>query len=351
MEIKEVPIKKLIPYARNAKIHTEVQVENIANSIEQFGWKQPIVIDKDGVVIVGHGRLMAAEQLKLKTVPCVVADDLTEEEVKAYRIADNKANESEWDFKLLRKELEDLKDFNIDMSDFGIDSFEVEIQHDEHQVATQSRVSNILNLDKGDYRDEGYYGIPVIKPVYDLPPIKEWIGFNEVLSDKEPSGKAVHFFIDDYQFERIWNNTDKYVDKLRKYVCVASPDFSPYGNMPLALQIYNHYRKHWVARYLQDHGVTVIPTIRETKHREGDKWCYEGEPVGGIVIISAMWSNDEDKIERNKYHYNLMKTLLKPKKIFVYGTNASNLGIAEGDNVEFIRDFSQRRYDKNARKK
>lgn len=121
MVIKWVDPGTLVPYPANAKLHPTAQVEHIANSIKAFGWKQPIVVDANNVVIIGHGRLLAAKQLMLDTVPVVYADDLTEEQANALRLADNKTNESEWDFSKLEEELAQLAINGIDMSDFGFD--------------------------------------------------------------------------------------------------------------------------------------------------------------------------------------------------------------------------------------
>ena len=85
---------ELVPYEKNAKLHDEKQIKNVANSISRFGWQQPIVIDESGVVVIGHCRLEAAKKLKLKEVPVTVASGLTEDEIKELRIADNKTNES-----------------------------------------------------------------------------------------------------------------------------------------------------------------------------------------------------------------------------------------------------------------
>lgn len=108
MEIIIKPVSELTPYKANAKKHDKTQVNNVAESIKQYGFVQPVVVDKDNVVVIGHCRLLAAKQLKMKEVPCVCVDDLTEEQVKALRIVDNKSNESEWDFDLLADELGDL---------------------------------------------------------------------------------------------------------------------------------------------------------------------------------------------------------------------------------------------------
>ena len=120
LKIEYLPVGSLKPYEKNAKKHPSEQIEHIANSIMEFGFRQPLVIDKDNVLVIGHGRLLAAKKLGLDTVPCVRADDLTDEQIKALRLADNKTNESEWDFDLLGDELDDI--LKIDMSMFGFDA-------------------------------------------------------------------------------------------------------------------------------------------------------------------------------------------------------------------------------------
>lgn len=129
MEIKEIKIEELKPYENNPR-HNEAAVGPVANSIKEFGFKVPIIIDKDNVIIAGHTRLKAAKLLGLETVPCVLADDLTEEQAKAFRLADNKVSElAEWDFDDLEKELEELDamDLDFEMSDFGFTSDDSEI--------------------------------------------------------------------------------------------------------------------------------------------------------------------------------------------------------------------------------
>lgn len=116
MNIENVKISKLKPYEKNAKKHDETQINNVAESIKQFGMVQPIVVDKDNVVIIGHCRLEACKKLKYNEVPCVRADTLTDEQVAKLRLLDNKLNESDWDFELLGEELLDL-----DMSGFELD--------------------------------------------------------------------------------------------------------------------------------------------------------------------------------------------------------------------------------------
>lgn len=116
MNIVNIEVKKLKPYDKNAKKHDQTQIDNVAESIKQFGMVQPIVIDKDNVIIIGHCRFEACKKLKFKEVPCVKADELSEEQVAKLRLLDNKLNESEWDFDLLGEEL-----LELDLNDFALD--------------------------------------------------------------------------------------------------------------------------------------------------------------------------------------------------------------------------------------
>ncbi|KRL10743.1 ParB-like protein [Schleiferilactobacillus perolens DSM 12744] len=124
MQIENWPIEKVTPYDKNPRNNNQA-VEATANSLKEFGWKQPIVVDKDGVIIVGHTRLKAAKKLKMKTVPVLVAKDLDPEHVKAYRLADNRVGElADWDLGLLDDELASIND--LDMSDFGFTDAELD---------------------------------------------------------------------------------------------------------------------------------------------------------------------------------------------------------------------------------
>ena len=133
MDVRNISVKDLIPYERNTKKHDKTQINNVAESIKQYGFVQPIVIDKDNMVVIGHCRLLAAKQLKMKEVPCVCVEDLTEEQVKALRIVDNKSNESEWDFDILPDELAELDLSGFDF-DFGIEDEEKETEIVEDEV-------------------------------------------------------------------------------------------------------------------------------------------------------------------------------------------------------------------------
>lgn len=124
MEVKNVNVRDIIPYEDNPR-KNEDAVQVVMNSIKEFGFKQPIVLDEHNVIVVGHTRFMAAKKLGYTEVPCVIASDLTEEQVNAYRLVDNKTNEyAEWDTQLLAGELNAI--INIDMEMFGFDLEEEE---------------------------------------------------------------------------------------------------------------------------------------------------------------------------------------------------------------------------------
>ena len=124
MQIVYKKIKDLIPYEKNPRNNDDA-VEYVSNSIKEFGFKVPIIIDKNNVIVAGHTRYKASKKLNLDEVPCIIADDLTDEQIKAFRLADNKTSEiASWDFDLLEQELADL--VNFDMSNFGFDILEEE---------------------------------------------------------------------------------------------------------------------------------------------------------------------------------------------------------------------------------
>jgi len=150
-ETVEVDINKLIPYAQNAKKHDKKQIKNVATSLKRFGWKQPIVITKDNVVVIGHCRLEAAKTLKMATVPCVIADDLSDVEIKELRIADNKTNESPWDEDMLKADIVGLQ---FEGFDFDFMKAEREVEEDDYDeappVEPKSKMGQVYKL--GEHR-------------------------------------------------------------------------------------------------------------------------------------------------------------------------------------------------------
>lgn len=149
MEIIQKNIEELKPYKNNPR-HNDMAVDAVANSIKEFGFKVPIIIDKNDEIIAGHTRLKAAKQLGLKEVPCIIADDLSDEQIKAFRLADNKVAElADWDLSLLESELKNIP--NIDMMEFGfIDEAARELQEvdiQEKELVPFIKVHYLISAD------------------------------------------------------------------------------------------------------------------------------------------------------------------------------------------------------------
>ena len=180
-------------------------------------------------------------------------------------------------------------------------------------------MSEHLNLLSMAFDGVGKYDIPQIKPVTELY-IKDWVGFNYVATTKKNrETTGVHFYIDDYQFERIWNLPKRYADVLKEFGAVLTPDFSTYLDFPEAVRIFNHYRKHWCGAYWQALGATVIPTI-EWGDAIDYEWCFDGEPEGGIVAVSNLqMMKDKNLREQFMRGYKEMLIRLQPKEVLIYG--------------------------------
>lgn len=322
MKIISMPIGEIHPYGKNPR-KNDGAVNAVAESIRQFGFNQPIVVDKDHVIIVGHTRYKAAKKLGIKDIPVIVAEDLSDQQAKAYRLADNKTNDlADWDFELLGDELDSIFDF--DMSDFGFDindedKEDAEMDEDSYYGDERERTSASYNLEYFDQiRSDGFYEMPVIEPVDYIP--DELIGFNYVLSSNRRDA-GVHFFIDDYQFERVWNEPLKYMDILQEFPCVLTPDFSLYMDMPRAMKIWNIYRSRLIGQMMQDYGITVIPTLSWAEP-ETFRFCFDGLRKGGTVAVSTVgvirdeearkiWTSGMDEAIRR----------LQPDQILCYGSD------------------------------
>lgn len=125
------------------------------------------------------------------------------------------------------------------------------------QIYRQCR--NYENLNRRIFDGVGEFSIPALES--GLYTVDNWISFNYAKGCEEPEQHGIHFFIDDYQFMRLWKDPDRYLEMLRRFQVVCTPDFSTYTDFPKAIQVYNHYRKHWLGAYWQENGINVIPTI------------------------------------------------------------------------------------------
>lgn len=328
MEIVMIKTSDLRPYKNNPRINDHA-VDYVKRSIEEFGFKVPIVIDEHYTIITGHTRHKAAKQLGLDTVPCVIASDLTDEQIDAFRLVDNKASElATWDLDKLTDELKDLSvNFDISAFDFEIPAMFHTPEHDQEEDQEEEferyygdereRTAETYNLYDFDETDcSGFYQMPVIEKTDHTP--TRLIGFNYVLnSDDFEAG--VHFYLDDYQFERIWNNPHKYIDRLAEFDCVLTPDFSLYMNMPMAMKVWNTYRNRLIGQILQRYDITVIPCVSWAEP-ETFSFCFDGIEPGGTISVSTIGvKRDEDAYSIWKAGMDETLKRLKPKCIVIYG--------------------------------
>lgn len=173
------------------------------------------------------------------------------------------------------------------------------------------------NLEKGIFVGAGKYDIPILRPEK-YKPVK-YIDFTRATGCRDYEGKGVHFFVDDYQFERIWTKFERNMNMLVKFDAVLTPDWSLYTDWPVAVQIWNHYRKHYIGKHLQRMGVTVYPTICWSDKKSFD-WCFDGEPVGGCVAVSSVGTQlRKGAKEAFMLGYDAMLERLEPETIIFYG--------------------------------
>ncbi len=191
MNIEYIDISKISPYKDNAKKHSKEQVDQVARSIKKFGWVQPLVIDANNIVIIGHCRLEAAEKLGQKEVPVLRAVNLTEKEVKALRLADNKLNESAWDMDLV---IGDLKSIGLDF--IGFTGFDKELVLDEDGFGTEFTLSS---EDKSPFQQ-----ITFVLADEQAEQVKEAIAYAktipeykncETMGNENSNGNALHFIM------------------------------------------------------------------------------------------------------------------------------------------------------------
>ena len=317
MNIVQKKVSDIIPYGKNPRKNDEA-VKYVMESIREFGFKVPIVIDKNNVVVAGHTRLKAAKKLKLDQVPCIVADDLTDAQIQAFRLADNKvAEKAEWDFDLLSAELDELIDFDMELFGFEDIAQEFVDEEEEEKKNERLRTDRAYNLELFDPFDtEGFYQMPVIHNNYFIPEKIKSFNYALTSSDKEC---GIHFYIDDYQFERVWNSPQEYVHTLGQYECIFSPDFSLYMDMPIAMKLWNVYRSRLIGQYYQNCGMRVIPTV-SWGEKETFAFCFDGIEENSIVSVSTIgvkndaeafkiWTDGIDELIKRK----------KPSTILVYG--------------------------------
>lgn len=320
--IEHVSIDGLIPYEHNSKKHSEKQLRLIEKSIQEFGFITPILIDEHNRIIAGHGRTQAAKMLGMSTVPAVRVEGLTDEQRRAYIIADNRLTElGGWDKDIIAEELStlDIDGFDVDITGFCIDDIsQLQLAIDKPYGAERQRTIDTYNLGLQDNVEstEDFWQMPVIENNGYIP--ESLIGFNYAKTSKNNQA-GIHFYLDDYQFERVWNSPEKYIEILKNFSCILSPDFSLYTDMPMPMKIWNTYRSRQIGAFYQSCGIKVIPTISWCEP-ETYQFCFEGIPQGSIVSVSTIGVKREDSaFETWKNGMDAMIQKIKPSAILVYG--------------------------------
>lgn len=173
------------------------------------------------------------------------------------------------------------------------------------------------NLNIMQFDTEGEYNTPILEP-YKYEPV-EFVGFNYARSAKNKKEKGLHFFVDDYQFERLWREPLAYVNLIGEFHSIMTPDFSLYTDYPKALQIYNHYRKHWLGALWQSMGYKVIPTIAWSD-KDSFKWCFDGTPKGATVAVSSVGTQRSKETKALFLDgWNEMLDRLQPETVIFHG--------------------------------
>ena len=322
LQIEYVPTVTLKAYDKNAKIHTPEQVRQIVQSIKDFGFNDPIAIKGD-IVVEGHGRLLAAQELGIKEVPIVRLDHLTEAQRKAYTIVHNQLTMNTGnDLDILNAELEELAATDIDMSVFGL-----ELPEDEPDEYTGGDTGYYGDAVEATYkqinfrlydpnRTEGKYNMPILKPVDYVP--KRMMGFNYAKTSTDYEA-TLHFYLDDYQFERIWNSPMQYLPLLAKFDACLTPNYSIYLDYPEAAKIWNTWRSRLMGQVMQDYGITTIPIVYWSTESSYD-WAFDGLPENSTLSINDFNRTHE---ESRRLWDEGVKELIRrkrPTRILLYGT-------------------------------
>ena len=186
MKIELVDVDKLIPYEKNAKKHSNEQVARLAAHIQRFGWDQPIVVDKNFVIIKGHGRRLAAMSVGIAKVPVLVRDDITDEEANAIRIGDNAVASVEYDTKLLQEELQRLMatdDLNFEVGDLGLSEKDQKLLLSDLTIPEESVLMEDTHAEIARQKEED--AIAVAKADSQAVAVAKAFGFKTVTRDQE----------------------------------------------------------------------------------------------------------------------------------------------------------------------
>lgn len=306
------------PDPNNERDHSR-GIEELMASIRDAGFVGTIALrsHEDPTVVAGHGRLEALKRLGWTELPddhIEYLDHLTDEEVARFRLNDNKTSDlSRWNKAKLTQSVKRLERQGFDMAKFGFDFKSKTLPYGAERLKTDRAYNlGLVNIDDCS----GKFGMPTLEAV-DFTPTK-LLPFNYAKT-AEDKKQTLHFFIDDYQFERLWNNPKSYLDLIKSYEAVLTSDFSLYMDMPLPMQQWNEYRRRALGHWWQKQGITVIPTLSWTNELSYG-FCFEGLPHKGTVAVSTVGIKG-DKGAEKIWREGMKRALevVRPSRVLFYG--------------------------------
>lgn len=313
-------ISDIIPYERNAR-HNEKAIPVVAESIKEFGLRGTIGLESpdNPVIVFGHTRVEACKSLGWDEIPdekIEFCDDLTEEQVRAFRLADNRTGEvATWNKALLKSEVRALGMADFDMSRFNFDFKGKALPYGAERLKTDDAYNlRMVNASCCDRR----FGMPILSASDARP--EGLLAFNYAKTAKGADhSRFLHFFIDDYQFERLWSSPERYLPLVKGFAGALSPDFSCYMDMPLPMQRWNEYRRRALANYWQRNGIEVVPTLSWGDERSYG-FAFGGLPRRSAVAVSTVGVKG-DKAAREVWFSGMAEAMrrLEPRRVLLYG--------------------------------
>lgn len=341
----------------NARKHSRKNKAAIQSSVEQFGAARSIVIDNDGVVRAGNGTLEAAKKAGISKIKIIDGNrdelvvvrrpDWTDTEAKAYAIADNKSSDlSEWDDDVLAetlKEISESSNIKFETTGFSLPEMEsllnntIEALKEKEEISQEEDVEySAYTLSKDvKFASSNEFGIPDLLPgrLCSDVPSDIFTGdkrnhFQDVLvlynSSKpktRPKGSIYGFYVDDARFEVVWKDIERVTNQFLEddVKALIEPDFSMWRDEPLILQMYARYKSQWVARYWQESGIDVIPSLNWSTEKTYD-FCFEGIPEE-CDLVSCQARTTTDKLGKHYFIKGLQEGLdrINPKGVMIYG--------------------------------
>ena len=380
-ELVHKPITEMKAFKRNSRKHPEKQIKLLVKNITELGFTNPMLIEPDGSIIAGHGRLLAAKRLEMKTIPCIILAGLSEAEKRGLVIADNKIAElATWDEEKLKEELGELGSMDLDLDLSGFDFKDMGDLDPKLVPSDIERTSEYAEKGQESIRQEmdkdrplidvtvrmddvqfpatsNKLGIPDLKPAMlgtDLPIVPRnrkdgdandprecvftWGEHRRsICTPDHTRGATLCFYEEDDAFSGIFDKPAETVDKMKEYEWgqVVSPEFTIYRDMPLVLMQYIYYKTMYMTRYFQEAGFKVVPMIHlfdEKDDRHQGLWYWSGIPKGCPVVsaqINTVYGRmaSKDSYEERGMFFREMERMvaeLQPQNDLLYGSNGQN---------------------------